>query len=319
MPGAHHENYILKVTAGATYDRTKHQDVLVNTEKPVHISSEHLDARIHVRVKDYRGLPEGSPSTSPYFSHPQHPYDRYSISFSITPKTSIPGNALVFGNDFENPIRDRLPPLFDKAFGIVKWWIDPGLDGDVYGDHPYLYGALLSSINVLRIGSKPPQKIDAGEEKENEAIIYEEGAEGDGEDVRKEKSIPAVSGQRQKFFLTEANRKAFEFEAGREYKCDFFNPYLDFNEFALKIGYGLPAISIIGHWDGQPLRPHSLRYVLKNRETNTELFIVNFQLIPTEEATKEAGVESAEEIFEEVHGRKKTETQTVGGDDDDLD
>lgn len=36
--------------------------------------------------------------------------------------------------------------------------------------------------------------------------------------------------------------------------CDFFNPYLDFNEFALKIGYGLPAISIIGHWDGQPLR-----------------------------------------------------------------
>ena len=44
------------------------------------------------------------------------------------------------------------------------------------------------------------------------------------------------------------------FEAGREYKCDFFNPYLDFNEFALKIGYGLPNISMIGHWDGQPLR-----------------------------------------------------------------
>jgi hypothetical protein len=66
--------------------------------------------------------------------------------------------------------------------------------------------------------------------------------------------VPAASAARQKFFLTEANRKNFTFEKGREYQCDFFNPYLDFNEFALKIGYGLPNISIIGHWDGQPLR-----------------------------------------------------------------
>lgn len=51
----HHEQYILKVTAGATYDTSKHEDVQVNTEKPINISSEHLDARITVRVKDYRG------------------------------------------------------------------------------------------------------------------------------------------------------------------------------------------------------------------------------------------------------------------------
>lgn len=51
-----HEQYILKVTAGATYDTSKHEDVHVNTEKPVNISSEHLDARIQVRVKDYRGM-----------------------------------------------------------------------------------------------------------------------------------------------------------------------------------------------------------------------------------------------------------------------
>lgn len=179
----------------------------------------------------------------------------------------------MFGNDFDHPIRDRLPPLFDKAFGIVKWWIDPGLDGDVYGDEPYLYGALLSSINVLRIGGKAdetPTKSDdkqidgEGEAKtgsdaeetgsEAEAVVYEEGADASGVDVRREKGIPDRAGARQKFFLTEQNRKDFTFEAGREYQCDFFNPYLDFNEFALKIGYGLPNISIIGHWDGQPLR-----------------------------------------------------------------
>lgn len=51
-----HEKYELRVTAGSTYDRTKHQDVLVNTEKPLHISSDLIDAQIHIRIKDYRGM-----------------------------------------------------------------------------------------------------------------------------------------------------------------------------------------------------------------------------------------------------------------------
>lgn len=223
-------------------------------------------------------MPQGSPVTSPYFSSRQHPYDRYSISFSFTPKHDIPGDKLVFGNDFEHPIRDRLPPLFDKAFGIVKWWIDPGLDGDVYGDKPYLYGPLLSSINVLRIGgsrdddpARDGAKQDIGDDRDdNGAIVYEEGAYDSGLEVRRASHMPDKSAARQKHFLIEQNRKNFTFEAGREYRCDFFNPYLDFNEFALKIGYGvlasltsritsdsdlgLPNISIIGHWDGQPLR-----------------------------------------------------------------
>lgn len=128
----------------------------------------------------------------------------------------------------------------------------------MYGDEPYLYGALLSSINVLRIGGKRETAHDAAhapdEDAEHNVVVYEEGAEGDGEIVRDRHGIPPVPGQRQKHFLNETKRQDFEFEAGREYKCDFFNPYLDFNEFALKLGYGLPAISIISHWDGQPLR-----------------------------------------------------------------
>jgi len=311
----HHEQYMLRVAAGPTYNPKDHQDVLVNTEKPVHISSDLIDAKIHMRIKDYRGLPKGSPSTSPYFSTPQHPYDRYSISFSFTPKEDIKGDKLVFGNDFDHPIRDRLPPLFDKAFGIVKWWIDPGLDGDVYGDEPYLYGALLSSINVLRIGGKGDTK--KGETKtegdveksgsEGEAIVYEEGAFGDGEDIRKELHLPPTSAARQKHFLAEQHRKDFTFEAGREYQCDFFNPYLDFNEFALKIGYGMPAMSIIGHWDGQPLR-----YVLKNRETNKELFVVVISLLPTEEAKTKFGAAGAKENAKQGDSGK-------GDDNDDLD
>lgn len=58
-----HESYELRVTAGSTYDRTKHSTVLVNTEKPVHISSDLIDAQIQMRIKDYRGQYFPTPST----------------------------------------------------------------------------------------------------------------------------------------------------------------------------------------------------------------------------------------------------------------
>jgi hypothetical protein len=51
----HPKQYMLHVTAGATYDPKDHQDVLINTEKPMHISSDLIDAKLHMRIKDYRG------------------------------------------------------------------------------------------------------------------------------------------------------------------------------------------------------------------------------------------------------------------------
>jgi hypothetical protein len=66
-----HDQYILKVTAGATYDTSKHEDVHVNTEKPINISSEHLDARIQVRIKDYRGTSSHDRSTRLHSTTPR--------------------------------------------------------------------------------------------------------------------------------------------------------------------------------------------------------------------------------------------------------
>ncbi|KAI9848767.1 MAG: hypothetical protein M1830_007272, partial [Pleopsidium flavum] len=143
------ENYLLRVTAGPSYDAPTHQFVPVNGPTSIHINNENVAANINVRIQNYRGLPNGSPSTSPYFSNEAHKHDQYSIAFSFLPKKSISGNALVFGNDFDHPIRDRLPPGFNTALKIVKWAIDPGLDGDVYADRPHLYGPALSSLNVV--------------------------------------------------------------------------------------------------------------------------------------------------------------------------
>lgn len=58
--------------------------------------------------------------------------------------------------------------------------------------------------------------------------------------------------------------------------------------------------------------------MLKNRETNKELFVVSIQLLPTEQARKE-GVEDPTAKFEEAHSEAKGKAASAGGDDDDLD
>lgn len=149
------------------------------------------------------------------------------------PHRDISGKSLVFGNDFEHPVRDRIPPGFSAAFKIVKWAIDPGLDGDVYADKPYLYGNALSSINALSVGPKVGKtgldlaKI-AGKKQEAEAIT--EGGYDGGQELRDQLSVPGDAAARQKWFLGGHGRlEQWQWEEGRLYTADFFNPYLDFN------------------------------------------------------------------------------------------
>ena len=95
---------------------------------------------------------------------------------------------------------------------------------------------------------------EAEEEGDVEVEIVEEGADDeDGMRIREELEVPDTSAQRMKFFLSEDKRKEFQFEEGRTYKCDFFNGYLDFNDFALRLPFGL-SLHVVRHWDGQPLR-----------------------------------------------------------------
>jgi hypothetical protein len=258
------------------------------------------------------GLPEGSPVTNSYFSHPLHHNDQYSIAISFVPKQLISGDDLVFGNDFDRPIRDRLPPGFNAALRIVKWIIDPGLDGDAYADKPYLYGPALSSWNYFRIGEKRSQDATGSAGSDNAFMtsdfhdeVVEEGGRGSGEKIRKDLNIPDQADQRKKWFLNQRNRQAFEFEEGRVYKADFGNPYLVFNGefmklnrrfvtfrlllsvyfFMLLIGYmsldfsvRLPGFTlrVIKYVDE---KTHELRYVLKNRRTGDVYFVILFTLV----------------------------------------
>lgn len=244
------DKYILRITAGSDYDEAKHVEVPVNQPETIRIASDHADIELNVRIQGYNGLPKGSPATSAYFDTEPHAnnQDQYAISFRFTPKQNgasapgISGNDLQFGNDFEHPIRDKLPPGFNTAMRIVKWWIDPGLDGDAYADKPHLYGPALSSFNVLHLG--------AGEHDASKGGLWFE--EGGDEAKRAELGLPDAGKARMKWALTDANKKKFVFEYGKTYGLDFYNPYLDFANLALRLpGFQL---SIANYWDGQALR-----------------------------------------------------------------
>lgn len=308
------DNYILRVTAGSNYNLQEQVEVPVNTAAPVKISTEHMDIELNVRIQNYKGLPQNSPTTSPYFSTEPHAYnkDQYSIAFRFTPKRpaaasangsatatgwsdsgsgsdsqgeegdndkavaeGIPATDLQFGNDFDHPIRDRLPPGFNTALNIVRWWIDPGLEGDAYADSPYLYGPALSSFNALHVGH-------GTFDEERGGLWLEEGGDEDGLQLRRDLGAPDDAPARMKWALKQDSKKRWIWQYGQTYGADFFNPYLDFSDFALRLpGFTLP---IMKYWDGQglrkanPKRSHTLRYVLRNRASNQVYLVILFTL-----------------------------------------
>ncbi|EWZ45711.1 hypothetical protein FOCG_01452 [Fusarium oxysporum f. sp. radicis-lycopersici 26381] len=289
------ENYVLRITAGPDYDQSQQVEVPVNTAKPVTIKSDRADIELNVRVNDYKGLPRNSPTTSPYFSAEPHAYnrDQYSISFRFTPKKpssdegdGIKATDLQFGNDFDHPIRDRLPPGFNTAMSIVRWWIDPGLDGDAYADKPFLYGPALSSFNTIHVG-----KGEFDEEKGG--LWFEEGGDEDGLEAREEVGAPLTSKARMKWALRADAKEKWVFEYDQTYGFDFFNPYLNFSDLALNLpGFQLP---IMKYWDGQ-----GLRYVLRNKETGEPYLVILFSLYHKDYVNEDGSLkEGAQDSFKQ--------------------
>ncbi|TKA80913.1 hypothetical protein B0A55_01671 [Friedmanniomyces simplex] len=275
------EKYKLLVTAGPSYDESKHEVVKVNTNEPVYVENEFLRAKVAVRVRGFegRGLPSTSPASSPYFDDPAHEKDQYSIGFSFVPKRDLPSVDTVWGNDFDHPISKKLPPGFNTAFKIVKEFIDPGLSCDAYADEPWLYGPSLSCWFAFRVGEKVKPGADFPGPNDHDAM--KEGSDGSGQEVRHKHGIPDNGDKRRKHFLDAQHREDFVFEKGRLYEADFFNPYIDFPNFSLKLpGFSLKVIKYIDQ------QSHCLRYVFKHRPTNEVYLNVNFRLLWGEQLQK---------------------------------
>ncbi|POR33814.1 Uncharacterized protein TPAR_05993 [Tolypocladium paradoxum] len=322
------EKYILRITAGPSYDEATHAVVPVNQPAPLHINGHAADIALNVRVQNYQGLPRGSPSTSGYFSAEPHAcnQDQYSISFRFTPRRpaaaaaqepgreGIGGADLQFGNDFDRPIRDRLPPGFNAAMSIVRWWIDPGLDGDAYADRPYLYGPALSSFNALHVGPGEYDEARGG-------LWFDEGGDERGLETRSALGVPEDGRARMKWALRDESKEKWVFEYGQTYGLDFFNPYLDFANLALRLpGFHLPIVKYLDRHSRRAARrrSHHLRYVLRNRETSDVYLVVVISLYLKEDVNEDGTLKrgAAEraaqaEGDEDAEGGELDETQVL--------
>jgi hypothetical protein len=228
------EKYILRVSAGPSYDTSTHKPVIVNGDTPTAFENEYMTTKVKVRIRNYKGLPRTSPSHSPYFDDPRHSKDQYSIGFSFVPKRDIPAAGTVWGNDFDHPVRDRLPPGTNYAIRIVKEFIDPGIECDAYADEPWLFAPALDCWFMMRIGEIMTEEQKKDIPHSSEAHPLEEGADGSGQEVRKRLNLPENSEKRRKYFVKPQASESFTFEKDRLYEGDFFNPYIDFSStFAL--------------------------------------------------------------------------------------
>jgi hypothetical protein len=148
---------------------------------------------------------------------------------------------------------------------------------------------------MMRIGDILTQEQQRDIPHSSEEHPLQEGADGSGNEVRKQLGLPENSEKRRKHFLKPENNAAFTFEKDRLYEGDFFNPYIDFSsmykkystknqkakdiaEFSLKLpGFSIKVIKYIND------KTHNLRYVFKNNETKEVYFVVVITLLYGEE------------------------------------
>jgi hypothetical protein len=270
VDSANADKYFIQVAAATSYDDSKAKQVIINGP-PTQLSK---NAKVAVRIKEYQGLPENSPATSPYFDDQAHAHDTYSIAVSWIPEEDIDADDLVWGIELINPIRDRIPGRFiTTAFNIVKRFVDASLQCDPDADRPWLNGPVLcSSAITFSIGSKGSCELPA---------ILAEGGLSDDSAVRQSHNIPTSDTQRRKHFLDEQKRKSFVFEKGRCYAFDFHNGYIDWKNYALKLpGFSFGVLKYIND------RTHTTRFVLKSRKTGKIFVATTFRLLYGEELEK---------------------------------
>ncbi|WFD27263.1 hypothetical protein MNAN1_002259 [Malassezia nana] len=144
----------LRITAGPDVDHLAR--VVVNGEECMVIDTEAFQGRLMVRVKDFVGDTEDAAhkSSASYFEHPYGSSMTYSIQVQGRFLDGVHCDNLVFGNTFDEPIRDNLPYGTSLALRFLSA-IDPNLKHDLYADNPWAFSPLLATmyrIQACRLG-----------------------------------------------------------------------------------------------------------------------------------------------------------------------
>jgi len=283
--------HALKISASTSYD-SGFEIVPVNSETPISLKSNIGDIQLLLRVKDFVGSKDHDKESSidsDYFQK-VNPDANISIQLSFTPKEDgITGDKLLFGNDFDYPIKDYLPYGTGTGLNLFKKYVDPSVSGDLYAEKPYLYGKALSSFNTI----SDKEKDNIKDSKTNNFI--KESLEND-EFTSRKLLIPVESQDRQRFFQDIKNLEEFIFEKNHTYNFDFFSGLVSLknSNFNIKLpgGFELNLSNYLNE------KFNSVRYVLKKGTTSElgvefgePIVIIKFELVDVD-------VEEAKEDME---------------------
>ncbi|KAG0198692.1 hypothetical protein BGX28_007883 [Mortierella sp. GBA30] len=316
--------YRLRVSVGPSADPNMLKPIAANDDaNPAVIESDEFVAQIVVRIRGLnqtfgyeeaqkedglKPLPE-----SPWFTKPGGDKNLSSVQILCRFKREWPGDQIVFGNQFEKPL--RLPPFSSIALRFIQY-IDPGLRADIYSAQPWAFSPLIATMNAVNVQGwhldtatqHRPKELGQDEEKkgrfenklpswpspEGEHVvedtsllfkedtddIYEENEEQASE-AGKEKLVEAKApaldtGARRYYFADQDNLSKHRYRPDQVYGFDFFNPYLDFANFTLKVpGF---SVDITKYWDGQPLT-----YIIKTKDSSVVFMAFQFELVPVKD------------------------------------
>ncbi|EST04615.1 Protein of unknown function DUF1769 [Kalmanozyma brasiliensis GHG001] len=277
----------LKISAGPSVDALK--TVAVNhDDQPTEINTDLFQGRIAVRIKNFTGSdPDGVEhrKDTPYFDAGHGKGQSWSMQIQGRFKEPVNADDLVFGNEFDKPIKDHLPYGTSLALQFVKI-VDPNLEQDLYAERPYAWSPYLATMP--RISSVPAKsESDSFDDwpdfpthpeyvhDDISSLIPEELAEKEKNTVANFKGIDKAHEYRQRFLGNRAHRKEITVGPDQIVTADFFNGFIDFNDLTLHIPFsGGLKFDLKKYWDGQ-----AVRYYCRDRKTNKNFFVIEFNIV----------------------------------------
>ncbi|KAF9388115.1 hypothetical protein CPB97_001566 [Podila verticillata] len=290
----------LLVSVGSSMDPRDLKPILPNDDaRPVWIESDEFVGQVVVRIRGFNKAQSARHSDvlpeSPWFSHSSAGSNLNSIQIQGRFKREWAGDKVVFGVQFDQPL--RLPPFSSIAFEFVKFF-DPGVEGDIEGEKPWVFSPLIVTMNTINVshlvtdgvdmGASPANRVlppwpSTGGEHivENTAILFRETKEEGGEatcvDLTPSNLIATNASKRRSHFSKAEHRTKLMYKPDQVFGLDFFNPILDLAKFKLKV----PGVSfdITKPLNGQPLT-----FVLKSKDSSVVFLAVQFKLVPVDDS-----------------------------------
>ncbi|PRP87177.1 hypothetical protein PROFUN_01439 [Planoprotostelium fungivorum] len=267
------KDYTVEVKVGATLDTLR--PILVNGEGvPELIDSPEFTGRIAIRIAHFNGItPDGTPpiESSPYFGKTQR---LCSIQVQGRFKRDWTANDIMWGNEFDNKL--KIPKLAGPALKFIQATIDPSLEADLHSEKPWARSPLIATMNTCYAQNS----TDGSEITFDKPISLPDWPSPNGEHIIEDTmlGIPQRNkmdvNERRKHLSKEDTRKEVIVHPYQVWNFDFFNPFLDFANFKIRLPAVKMSINMIKYSNGEPLR-----YACKSRDHKVTFFLVQFTLL----------------------------------------